>query len=91
LCLPGFLCDTLSARFLGVFMSVRLTDEEIELVKDHLVELKLEHSDLDQLIGRLTHDKTVEELQVKRLKKRKLYVKDQISDLENELIPDILA
>jgi len=72
-------------------MSVRLTDEEIELVKDHLVELKLEHSDLDQLIGRLTRDKTVEELQVKRLKKRKLYVKDQIADLENELIPDILA
>ena len=72
-------------------MSVRLTEKEIELVKDRLVELKLEHSDLDQLIGRLTQDKTVEELQVKRLKKRKLYVKDQIADLENELIPDILA
>ena len=72
-------------------MSVRLTEEEIEQVKDHLVELKLEHNDLDQLIGRLTRDKTIEELQVKRLKKRKLYVKDQISNLENELIPDILA
>ena len=72
-------------------MSVSLTEEEIEQINEHLVELKLEHSDLDQLIGRLTRDKTVEELQVKRLKKRKLYIKDQISELENELIPDILA
>lgn len=72
-------------------MSVRLTQLEIEQIKDRIAELKLEHSDLDQLIDRLTRDKTIEELQVKRLKKRKLYVKDQISNLENELIPDILA
>lgn len=72
-------------------MSVRLTAEEIEQVKNHLAELKLEHSDLDQIIERLARDTTVEELHVKRLKKRKLYLKDQIADLENELIPDILA
>ena len=46
---------------------------------------------LDQIIERLARDTTVEELHVKRLKKRKLYLKDQIADLENELIPDILA
>lgn len=72
-------------------MSVRLTENEIELVRTRLAEMKLEHSDLDQLIDRLTRDATIEELQVKRLKKRKLYLKDQIADLENELIPDILA
>ncbi len=72
-------------------MSVRLSEEEIEQVKSHLAELKLEHSDLDQIIQQLARDTTVEELHIKRLKKRKLYLKDQISELENELIPDILA
>ena len=72
-------------------MSVRLSEEEIEQVKSHLAEMKLEHSDLDQIIERLVRDTTVEQLHVKRLKKRKLYLKDQIADLENELIPDILA
>ena len=72
-------------------MSVRLTEDEIEQVRHHLAEMKLEHSDLNQLIDRLTRDTTFEELQVKRLKKRKLNLKDQIADLENELIPDILA
>lgn len=72
-------------------MSVRLTEEDIVQIRNHLAEIKLEHSDLDQIIQRLSHDKTVEELQVKRLKKRKLYLKDQIANLENELIPDILA
>lgn len=72
-------------------MSVRLSEEEIEQVKSHLAEMKLEHSDLDQIIERLARDATIEQLHVKRLKKRKLYLKDQIADLENELIPDILA
>ena len=72
-------------------MSVRLSEEEIEQVKSHLAEMKLEHGDLDQIIERLVRDTTVEQLHVKRLKKRKLYLKDQIAELENELIPDILA
>lgn len=72
-------------------MSVRLTEEDIAQIRNRLAEIKLEHSDLDQIIERLTRDTTVEELQVKRLKKRKLYLKDQIANLENELIPDILA
>jgi hypothetical protein len=72
-------------------MSVRLSEEEIEQVKARLAEMKLEHGDLDQIIERLARDTTIEELHVKRLKKRKLYLKDQIAELENELIPDILA
>jgi hypothetical protein len=72
-------------------ISVRLSEEEIEQVKARLAEMKLEHGDLDQIIERLARDTTIEELHVKRLKKRKLYLKDQIAELENELIPDILA
>ena len=74
-----------------VCMSVRLTEDDIMRIRSRLAEIKLEHSDLDQIIERLSRDTTVEELQVKRLKKRKLYLKDQIANLENELIPDILA
>jgi hypothetical protein len=72
-------------------MSVRLTEEDKVRIRNRLAEIKLEHGDLDQLIDRLTRDATVEQLQLKRLKKRKLYLKDQIANLENELIPDILA
>lgn len=72
-------------------MSVRLSEEDIVRIRNRLAEIKLEHNDLDQIIERLARDTTVEELQVKRLKKRKLYLKDQIANLENELIPDILA
>jgi hypothetical protein len=53
-----------------------------------LVELRMEHRDLDAAIGRLVHDLTNDELQLKRLKKRKLRLKDMIAQLESQLIPD---
>lgn len=53
-----------------------------------LVELKLEHRDLDAAILRLQADADADELTVKRLKKRKLQLKDQIARLESDLIPD---
>jgi len=56
-----------------------------------LVELKVEHRDLDQVIARLAHDARSDELQIKRLKKRKLRIKDMINYLENKLIPDLDA
>jgi hypothetical protein len=56
-----------------------------------LVELKVEHRDLDQVIERLSHDTRSDELQIKRLKKRKLRIKDMINYLENKLIPDLDA
>lgn len=56
-----------------------------------LVELKVEHRDLDQVIEALAKDPGSDELQIKRLKKRKLRIKDMISYLENKLIPDIDA
>jgi hypothetical protein len=56
-----------------------------------LRELRIEHRDLDDVIGRLTMDLYVDELQLRRLKKRKLLLKDQIARLESELIPDMNA
>ena len=56
-----------------------------------LRELRIEHRDLDDVIGRLTMDLYVDELQLRRLKKRKLMLKDQITRLESELIPDMNA
>lgn len=53
-----------------------------------LAELKLEHRDLDLAILRLTADPSADELTVKRLKKRKLWLKDCIARLESALIPD---
>jgi hypothetical protein len=56
-----------------------------------LRELRIEHRDLDDVISRLTMDLYVDELQLRRLKKRKLLLKDQIARLESELIPDMTA
>ena len=68
-----------------------LTDEEIHRLEERLFELKQEHRDLDDVINRLLLSSNVEELQLKRFKKRKLLLKDKILKLENALIPDILA
>ncbi len=53
-----------------------------------LVELRIEHRDLDAAISRLQLDPGADELMVKRLKKRKLQLKDCIERLESALIPD---
>ena len=54
-------------------------------------QLRIEHRDLDEVICRLSLDMHVDELQLKRLKKRKLGLKDQIAKLESQLIPDMNA
>ncbi len=56
-----------------------------------LRELRIEHRDLDDVFCRLSMDLYVDELQLRRLKKRKLMLKDQILRLESELIPDLNA
>jgi len=56
-----------------------------------IAELKLEHRDFDDVIFRLTQTPVVDQLQLQRLKKRKLMVKDQIALLERQLTPDIPA
>jgi hypothetical protein len=61
---------------------------ELARVTQRLVELRVEHRDLDAAIARLQADIEADELTVKRLKKRKLQLKDSISRLESALIPD---
>ena len=58
------------------------------VLSQRLMDLKLEHRDLDLAIARLQADIQADELTVKRMKKRKLQIKDQIARLESDLIPD---
>jgi hypothetical protein len=58
---------------------------------ERLRELRVNHRDLDYLIDRLQHDPMVDQLRIRRLKKRKLLLKDMIAALESELIPDLDA
>lgn len=65
-----------------------MTNDEI---KERIIILSLEHKDLDDAILLLEQQPYVDELQIQRMKKRKLYLKDQVSILESKLIPDIEA
>ena len=58
---------------------------------DRLKELRIEHRDLDDVIAQITGTGSFDQLQIQRLKKRKLMLKDQILQLESELLPDIIA
>ena len=58
---------------------------------ERLRELRISHRDLDDVIHRLQMDLYVNEVQLRRLKKRKLMLKDEIARMESELIPDLNA
>ena len=58
---------------------------------EKLKEYVQEHSDLDQILIQLQEKHTVDFLQIQRLKKRKLVLKDKISHIQNELEPDSIA
>jgi hypothetical protein len=64
---------------------------EDETIKAKLEALRTEHRDLDEVIDRLIEKPPFDQLQLQRLKKRKLGLKDQITRLESQLIPDIIA
>jgi hypothetical protein len=66
-------------------------DRDLFRSMQRLRDLRIEHRDLDEIISRLSMDLHIDELQLKRLKKRKLVLKDQILKLESELIPDLNA
>ena len=67
------------------------TEEEKVQIRVRLQALEVEHHDLDDVIGRLVGDPKQDRLQLQRLKKRKLLLKDQIQRLRARLIPDIIA
>ena len=65
--------------------------EEREALFEELAMLKTEHRDLDDVIARVQDSQPFDQLQLQRLKKRKLALKDQIARLESRLLPDIIA
>ncbi|HET8553851.1 MAG TPA: YdcH family protein [Rhodanobacteraceae bacterium] len=65
--------------------------EDSARITQRLVELRMEHRDLDAAIERLQRDSNSDQLQLTRMKKRKLQLKDAIARLESRLIPDLDA
>ena len=65
--------------------------DEQETIKLKLMELRTEHRDLDTAISSLADAPYQDQLQISRLKKRKLVLKDMITKLESKLIPDLNA
>lgn len=72
-------------------MTEEMDEDERNAIMLRLEELRMEHRDLDDIIHRLAVDPMVDQLQLRRMKKRKLNLKDMISRLESKLIPDIEA
>jgi hypothetical protein len=68
-----------------------LTEAETMVVRDKIATLKIEHRDLDEVINRLADSPVQDDLQLRRLKRRKLLLKDQIEVLERQLVPDVSA
>ena len=68
---------------------IHTTDGEV--IRQRIDQLHLEHRDLDDVISRLAANPIQDQLQLQRLKKRKLHLKDQITLLERQMTPDIPA
>ncbi|MEF9943020.1 MAG: DUF465 domain-containing protein [Burkholderiaceae bacterium] len=62
-----------------------------EEIKRRLIDLQIEHRDLDEALERLSASSNVNELALRRFKKRKLQIKDQLTQLQMQLVPDIPA
>ena len=68
-----------------------MNDEERRALELRLAALKVEHRDLDDVIARLLDGPYMDQMQLTRLKKRKLALKDAIAKIEDQLIPNIIA
>ena len=64
--------------------------DRVELMQ-RLVALQIEHRDLDDVIRRLSNDPGHDQLQITRMKRRKLLLKDQIARIERQIDPDVMA
>ena len=65
--------------------------DDSKAFNQRLEDLRTEHRDLDDVISRLLESGSANQLQMQRLKKRKLILKDQINYFENKMLPDIIA
>ena len=71
--------------------TMELSEAQVQSIQERIAQLRVEHRDLDQVITRLLADPAHDELQMRRLKRRKLLLMDQIALLERQLSPDIPA
>ena len=76
---------------IALFYSENDSDKIADQLMQKLKEYEQEHRDLDQILIQLQYKHTVDFLQIQRLKKRKLVLKDKIIYLKNKLEPDIIA
>lgn len=76
---------------MGQYVGTGVPMANDELLKNQLEELRREHRKLDGEIEALHSDHTSDQLTLRRLKKRKLQLKDQITQIEDRLYPDIIA
>ena len=65
--------------------------EDLQELEERLIALEHEHKDLDDIIDRLRDTPPVDFLQIKRLQKKKLILKDQIQKIRSDMLPDIIA
>ena len=65
--------------------------DDAKAIEEKLAQLREQHRDLDEVIARLIDRAPFDQIQLQRLKKRKLALKDEIIRLESRLIPDIIA
>ena len=70
---------------------MRLSEEEAAFLRKRLADLHSEHRDLDDVIARLEEAGPTDFLQIQRLKKRKLRLKDEMAQIESRLLPEIIA
>ena len=68
-----------------------LSEDELRALRDQIERLREEHRDLDAAIEALMASGAADRLQLQRLKKRKLALRDRVKRLEDELTPDIIA
>jgi hypothetical protein len=64
---------------------------ESQVVDQRLVSLRMEHRDLDDVIGKLVGDYDSDDIRMRRMKKRKLVLKDEIAMLESNMLPNLIA
>ncbi len=68
-----------------------MLESKIETLKNELWELRIEHNDLDKIIEELSSQPHIDQMLIRRMKKRKLQLKDLMGKIESELIPDLNA
>jgi hypothetical protein len=68
-----------------------VSEQRKRSIQQQILELQVEHRDLDEVVAALSQSRNVDQLMIRRLKKRKLQLKDQIAQLKSRLIPDLDA